>query len=170
MVTLACMKHINHLLLALLCCVTTGAFAQWQWIDKDGHKVFSDRPPPQDVPEKNILKQPRAAGMPAQAAAPAASDTKAAAPTEAASGKDRRLEENKAKAEATEAAKKQADEQRQAQARADNCARAKRVKTQLADGQLVGHVNAKGERSFMDDATRQAEQRRADEIIASDCR
>jgi hypothetical protein len=31
-------------------------------------------------------------------------------------------------------------------------------------------VNAQGERGYMDDATRAAELRRADEVIASDCR
>jgi hypothetical protein len=34
---------------------------------------------------------------------------------------------------------------------------------------LVAHTNAKGERSYMDDATREAELRRADDIIAADC-
>ncbi|MFX6884193.1 DUF4124 domain-containing protein, partial [Acinetobacter baumannii] len=64
-----------------------GAAAQWQWIDKDGRKVFSDRPPPQEIPEKNILKQPggtraarpAAAPVPADAAAVPAPGTSAAA-------------------------------------------------------------------------------------------
>jgi hypothetical protein len=34
--------------------------AQWQWIDKDGRKVYSDRSPPSDIQEKNILKRPAA--------------------------------------------------------------------------------------------------------------
>ncbi|MGE8374965.1 MAG: DUF4124 domain-containing protein, partial [Diaphorobacter nitroreducens] len=61
-------------------------------------------------------------------------------------------------------------EDRVAKARADNCARAKRAKEQLAPGQLVSNVNAKGERGFMDDATRAAELRRAEATIASDCK
>ncbi|WP_216088085.1 DUF4124 domain-containing protein, partial [Shigella flexneri] len=36
-----------------------------QWVDKDGRKVFSDRPPPVDVPAKNILKQPGGSLQPA---------------------------------------------------------------------------------------------------------
>ena len=56
-----------------------------------------------------------------------------------------------------------------AKARADNCARARLNKVQLAPGRLVAHTNAKGERSYMDDATREAELRRADDIIAADC-
>lgn len=163
------MKWHKLLLLALTCFWATGALAQWQWVDKDGRKVFSDRPPPQDIPEKNILKQPHMAGQPRPVAATTSADTPAATPAPTDLGKDKRLEENKAKAEAAEAAKKKADEERQAKARADNCARAKRAKAQLAEGRLVSHVNAQGERSFMDDATRTAELRRADEIIASDC-
>lgn len=166
------MKPHKLLLLALACTWATGAFAQWQWLDKDGRKVFSDRPPPQDVPEKSILKQPHMAGQPRQQAATTAAtgtDTPAAAQAAPGQGKDRQLEDNKVKAEAAEAARKKADEERQAKVRADNCARAKRTKAQLADGQLVAHVNAKGERSFMDDATRAAELRRADEVIAADC-
>ncbi|MES2052695.1 MAG: DUF4124 domain-containing protein, partial [Pseudomonadota bacterium] len=29
------------------------ALAQWQWLDKDGRKVFSDRSPPAEVQEKD---------------------------------------------------------------------------------------------------------------------
>ncbi|MBS0507979.1 MAG: DUF4124 domain-containing protein [Proteobacteria bacterium] len=163
---------LHKLLLPLLACAwATGAFAQWQWLDKDGRKVFSDRPPPLDVPEKNILKQPHRGSLSrATAPAPAASaDAQLAAQAAPGQGKDKQLEDNKAKAEAADAAKKKAEEERLAKVRADNCARAKQLKTQLAPGRLVASTNAKGERSFMDDATREAELRRADGIIASDC-
>ena len=38
------MKMHKLLLLAVACTWALGAAAQWQWIDKDGRKVFSDRP------------------------------------------------------------------------------------------------------------------------------
>lgn len=162
------MKPYKLVLLVLACTWATGAFAQWQWLDKDGRKVFSDRPPPQDIPEKNILKQPHVSGpsRPAASAAPDAAASVQATPT---MGKDKQLEENKAKAEAAEAAKKKAELERQAKVRADNCARARQAKAQLAPGRLVGYTNANGERGFMDDATRAAELSRADATIASDC-
>ena len=50
------MKSLRLLLLAAACAMPALALAQWQWIDKDGRKVFSDRPPPADVPESKILK------------------------------------------------------------------------------------------------------------------
>ena len=165
------MKPARLFIVCALLAASVPALAQYQWIDKDGRRVFSDRAPPAEVPARNILAQPRGASVPVAAAAtaPASATPQAAAASASATGTDKALEEKKKQAEAADAAKKKADEERQAKVRADNCARAKRTKVQLADGQLVGHVNAKGERSFMDDTTRAAELRRADEIIASDC-
>ena len=40
------------------CC--PGCHAQWQWIDKDNKKVFSDQAPPSEIPDKNILRRPGA--------------------------------------------------------------------------------------------------------------
>lgn len=163
------MKTPRLLLATALCCAALSATAQWQWIDKDGRKVFSDRPPPVDVPDKNILKQPgphsKAAPSPAPAPAQAAS-----LPRPAAAGQDKELQERKAKADAEEAAKKQAEEQRQAKARADNCARARQAKATYAQERPLVQTNAQGERELVDEATRAAETKRADEIIASDCR
>lgn len=177
------MKPYKLILLTIACSWAMAASAQWQWLDKDGRKVFSDRPPPMDVPQKNILKEPgnggksRAANT-APAPAPASnSDAQAAAASAPASapalplgsGKDKLLEENKAKADAAEAAKKKAEAERAAKVRAENCARAQKAKARLTSGQLVGHVNEKGERGFMDDATREAELKRADQNIATEC-
>ncbi|WP_092954213.1 DUF4124 domain-containing protein [Paracidovorax konjaci] len=169
------MKLHRLLVLACACSWALGASAQWQWIDKDGRKVFSDRPPPTDVPAKNILKQPGGAAPPpprTQAAnaatdAPGTPASAAAAPRLPAS--DPELQQRKAQADAAEAARKKADEERQAKARAENCLRARQQQAMLSSGQLVSQVNVQGERSFMDDATRAAEMRRAEAAIASDC-
>ena len=64
------MKMHKLLLLAVACTWALGAAAQWQWIDKDGRKVFSDRPPPAEVPAKSILKQPGGAPVARPAATP----------------------------------------------------------------------------------------------------
>ncbi|AVO50401.1 DUF4124 domain-containing protein [Melaminivora suipulveris] len=171
-------KPLKQLLLLVLAgSWALGASAQWQWIDKDGRKVFSDRPPPQDVPEKNVLKQPtlRATAPtpmpPAQAPATAAS---LGAPEAGAPTVDKQLQDKKAQAEAAEAARKQAEEktqaQQQAKARAENCARARQSSNTLSSGMPLAHINDKGERGYMDEATRSAELRRAQEIIARDCK
>lgn len=178
------MKMHKFLLLAVACTWAMGAAAQWQWIDKDGRKVFSDRPPPQDTPEKNILKQPgggvpRSAPAPVAAApaegTPAATTTAAASATKPAAsapgtGKDKALEEKKAQAEAAEAAKKKADEEKLTKAKADNCTRARQAKAAFDSGRPITQSNAQGERIFLDEAGRAAESKRLDGIIAADCK
>lgn len=174
------------LLLAVACTWAMGAAAQWQWIDKDGRKVFSDRPPPQDIPEKSILKQPgpppaRVTAAPAAGAdapnadaATGASATAAATPAKpgasaAGAGKDKALEEKKAQAEAAEAARKKADEQKLAKAKAENCNRARQARAAFDSGRPITQTNAQGERIFLDEAGRTAESKRLDGIIAADC-
>jgi len=173
------------LLLAVACTWAMGATAQWQWIDKDGRKVFSDRPPPQEIPDKSILKQPggnrsaRPAPVPAQASAdgtPGVTSAPAAvasAPKPAAStpggGKDKELEEKKAQAEAAEAAKKKAEDEKVAKAKAENCTRARSAKAAFDAGKPITQANAQGERIFLDGPARAAEAKRVDEIVASDC-
>ncbi|MFN7855191.1 MAG: DUF4124 domain-containing protein [Acidovorax sp.] len=165
------MKMHKLLLLAVACAWALGASAQWQWIDKDGRKVFSDRPPPQDIPEKSILKQPDDRRPVKAAVTPAGGDGAAAAPKAAASSpKDQELEQKKAQAEAAEAAKAKAEQEKLAKARAENCARARQSKATYESGRPMSYTNAKGERGFMDEATRNAEVKRIDGIIASDCK
>jgi len=141
-------------------------FAQWQWLDKDGRKVFSDRPPPTDVPDQRILKRPGAA--PALNAAPAA-DPVAAAPAKPA-GQDRELEARKQQAEAAEAAKRKAEEDRLAQTRADNCLRARQSQNTMNAGLGLVRMDAQGQPVVLDDNARAAEQQRVQSVIASDCR
>lgn len=163
------------LLLAGLLLASLSAVAQYQWIDKDGRRVFSDRAPPADIPVKNILSQPRggaalaAAPAAAEAAMPAASAT-ATAGKAPARGVDKALDDKKKQAEAADAAKQKADEARQAAARADNCKRAQGAKATLDSGMRMARVNAKGEREVLDDAQRAAELKRVNEIIAASCK
>lgn len=176
------MKLHKIALLAIACTWALGAAAQWQWIDKDGRKVFSDRPPPPEIPEKNMLKQPSygaprvvpaAPAAPAAAsaaAAPGAAAAPAAAASAAASGKDKELEKRKAEAEAAEAAKKKAEDEKIAKAKAENCARAKASKAMFESGTPLRQTNAQGERVFLDEAQRNAEVKRIDGVIASDCK
>lgn len=153
------------------------AVAQWQWIDKDGRKVFSDRAPSNDIPQKNILKQPRHADVAAQPASDAATAQTPAASTPAVklsapklSGKDAELEAKKKQAEEEEAAKKKVAEDAQATARAENCERTKNGLATIQSGVRISTLNAKGEREIMDDAARTVEIKRLQGIIQSDCK
>ena len=171
------MKFAHWLVLGCVCLLPLSASAQWQWIDKNGKKVFSDQAPPPDVPEKNILRRsgtppPRAGYTPAPAEAEAAEGAKpreaAAAPKPA--GVDKELEEKTKKAQAEEKAKQAAEAEKNAKIKAENCDRARQGKATFDSGIRVAKVNAKGEREIMDDAARAAEQKRLQTIIESDCK
>ncbi|MBW8723025.1 MAG: DUF4124 domain-containing protein [Polaromonas sp.] len=155
---------------------TIPALAQWQWIDKDGRKVYSDRSPPADIQEKDILKKPRGARM---AAAPVASEEPAAetkpktstnANAPKLSGKDVQLETKKKQADEEEAAKKKADEEKVAAVKADTCERAKKGLSSIQSGNRVITTNAKGEREVLDDAAKAAETRRLQGIADNACK
>lgn len=84
-------------------------------------------------------------------------------------GVDKGLEEQKRKQEEQEAAKAQAEKMKKEAARQENCSRAKQAKATLSSGRMLSTVNANGERGFMDEAARDAELKRADAAIASEC-
>jgi hypothetical protein len=156
------------------------ALAQWQWLDKDGRKVYSDRSPPADIQEKNILKRPPGAKIAAQpvpsedaAAAPAAGSAPAAKNNPGAlklSGKDPQLEAKKKQAEEEEVARKKAEDEKVAAAKAENCNRAKKAMTGLQSGARMTTTNAKGEPEIMDDAAKAAEIKRLQAFADSDCK
>jgi len=140
------------------------AQAQWQWIDSNGRKVFSDRPPPPGVPAHNIVGRPAGSSLP-MSATPAP----APAPTASAPRVDRSLEEKARQAEDAEKAKRAEAEAKVAKARQDNCARARQGLATLESGIRVARVNGQGEREIMDDGARGAEQRRLQTVVQSDC-
>lgn len=167
------MKTHRFLLALAACCFSVTALAQWQWLDKDGRKVFSDRPPPADIPDARILHQPQLRpSAPKPAATTEGEDS--AAPTSAATtktpAKDKELQEKKAQQEAEQAAKAKAEEARQAAVRADNCERARRAKSTYESGRRISQTNAQGEKVLVDETMRAAEVQRLDGIIGSNCR
>ncbi len=169
----------NFFALGLLCACTLAA-AQWQWLDKDGRKVFSDRAPPPDILEKNIIKRPggRSVLPVAPVVAEAADGTALAGQTTAANrtaapangaGLDKELEAKKKQAADAEAAKKKAEEEKITKAKIENCARAKQAKATMDSGVRIGRVNATGEREVMDDGARAAESKRIQVVMSTDC-
>jgi len=176
------MKFVHWLVLGCVVALPLSASAQWQWVDKNGKKVFSDQAPPPDVHEKNILRRvgpppaarstanpnvdaPPAEGTPAEATAPAKT-----AGTPKPTGVDKELEEKTKKAEAEAKAKEAAEAAKVAKAKADNCALARQGKATVDSGMRIAKVNSQGEREIMDDAARAAEQKRLQTVINSDCK
>jgi hypothetical protein len=180
-----CLLSIRRLVAGIALFGAVAAQAQWQWMEKDGRKVYSDRPPPADVLEKNILKRPGGskaaqsaavvgAADPAQAAASAAASAATAAAGPAGnlpklSSVDKELEEKKKKTADAETAKRKAEEERVAKAKADNCSRAKQAKATLDSGVRIARTNAKGEREVMEDPARAEEAKRIQGVMATDC-
>lgn len=174
------MKPIRLSLTLGLCLLAFSASAQWVWMDKDGRKVFSDRPPGVEIPEKSIIKQPgkrvvapvaNSAPGNADEAASAAALAAASAASKAAAkpaGKDKELEDKKKQAEAAEAAKTKAETEKVAAAKAENCERAKRNLATLKSGVRLQRADAKGEREFISDKERASETTRL-EGVASGC-
>lgn len=175
------MKFLQWLVLGCVCALPLSASAQWQWIDKNGKKVFSDQAPPPDVPDKNILRRsgsapPARPSVDAAANDSAATDAAGALPAKARdatgkpSGVDKALEEKTKKAETDAKAKQAAEDAKFAKAKAENCTIARQGKATVDSGMRVATLNAQGEREIMDDAARAAEQKRLQTIIDSDCK
>jgi hypothetical protein len=126
------------------------------------------------VPEKDILQRPAAAtrnivvvpaGQPASAAASAPRPA-ASAPTKAEQEAAARQKQDQER----EAVKQREEERRVAAQRRENCARAQAALRDLQSGIRITRTNERGERVFMDDAQRQAEVNRAQQVIANECR
>ncbi len=151
-------------LVASLC---SPALAQWKWRDKNNQVQYSDLPPPQGVPEANILQRPTAANRRVPpAASAAASAASGLAPVK---GVEPELEAKLRKEEQDKAAKAKAEAEKLAAQKADNCSRARNNLRGLTDGLRVTRVNDKGEREFLDDKARAEEVSRSQATINADC-
>ena len=147
----------------------TPALAQWKWRDKNGNITVSDRPPPRDVSDAEILQRPNV-NQRAPVVASSASEPAAAAASAPKAAVDKDLEARKRGAEAEQQAKAKAEEEKLGVQRAENCRRARAQMAALDSGQRMARFNDKGEREVLDDAGRAAEMRRARDIATSDCK
>ena len=164
------------LLALILASAWLPATAQWVWRDSNGRVTASDRPPPRDVADKDIVSRPSAVdARRAAAAAVAAADAASAAagtPVAAAAppAGERELEARKRAAEQEQSARQRAEEARVAVQRAENCRRARGHVAALEGGQRIVRTNEKGEREVLDDGGRAEELRSVRAVIAADCK
>ena len=161
-------------LLALIVALGSApALAQsiWKWRDKDGHIQVSDRPPPMEIPEKDILQRPHnaRAPMPAPAASDAASDAPLPTSDPALEAKRNKTQADQAAQAAQDKAKKDADTAKRNQAKAETCQRARNQMAALEGGQRMTRMNDKGEREVLDDKGRAAEMARTRDLVNSAC-
>ncbi|WP_409415083.1 DUF4124 domain-containing protein [Comamonas sp.] len=178
--------NTHQLLLALaFSACSSSVFAQWQWIDETGRRVFSDRPPPAHISPQQIVKRPPGTpsatdkviypGMVDATPAPTAPATQPAAVTpNTANAKEDA--DNAAHDKAVEAQRKAEDAERkkqetqQAKARQENCQRARAAQASLQSGSLMAYVNEKGERGIMTEERRQSDLQRTQKIIKDNCK
>lgn len=152
------------------------AHAQWQWRDADGRMVLSDRPPPTEVPLRNILRAPRGVNVPrapaSEAGTPKPAPETAAASTPAPAAKtiaERDIDYRKRQAEAAESAKKAEEAAAEARATREACSALRRNLAALDSGQRIVQIDEKGERSYLDDAGRSTETDKIREQISQRC-
>lgn len=172
-------KNIRPVMACLLLAsvvFSSNAFAQWQWLDDSGRKVYSDMPPPISVPESRVLAQPGRAvqlapaatafqapsnphdvkGQTAPQTAPAVEEVLPPTPEQLALEKE-------------QAAQQAAVEAQNKQIKAANCTAARRALGQLDSGRRATTTNARGEVVFMDEATRNQQRQQTQSIIDSNC-
>lgn len=150
--------------------VSTTGFGQqlYKWVDENGKVQYSDQPPPASAKQQKLdLKVPPPAAQPAEAKSDeksGKSETKAAGPKSLA---EQELEFRKRRVQEEEKAAKQAAEAKQNQQKCDQ------ARSQLAANQQVGRLfsyDAKGERVYVDDQTRQANIEKAQQDINTYCK
>lgn len=166
---IAALRPALRLLLAAtaLALAASAAQAQWKWRDKTGQVNASDRPPPMEVPEKDIISRPTPDAQRRPAPAPAATGASAAP---AKGPLERELDARKRQQEQEQSAKAKAEEEKLAATKSENCRRARGHVAALESGQRIARTNEKGEREILDDRGRADEMRQAREVIASDCK
>lgn len=159
--------------LALALCMAAlpaSAQTQWKWRAANGKVQYSDRPPPAEVAEKDILGRPAGARRPEVQEVPAAASAVAAAPAPARKASDPALEAKRREAELAEKAKQKAEEERLEKQRAENCNRARSYAKSLQDGMRISRTNDKGENEILSDAQRAQEIARTQQVVTSDCK
>ncbi|MBA5638625.1 DUF4124 domain-containing protein [Duganella sp. LX20W] len=152
-----------------LLALSTQALAQYLWIDEKGIKQLSDRPPPPNIPEKNILKAPGKplfnpnAPAPDEQAPDAAEPKTKAPPTLG----ERNADFNKRRAEAAQAAQKSAEEAKRKAAEQSACEAARNNQRALDDGIRITTYDKDGQRTVMGDAERAELAKKTQQALAN---
>lgn len=143
--------------LAVLALLAGSAQAQvYCWTNKDGKRECGDTPP--------AGSRPATISTPSAPSAPANSGAKGNKPPT-----DPEKEFQKRQAESAKAREKDAQAHEQAEAKQENCNRAKDALRILESGQRISRVDKEGERYFLDENQINAEQERARDAVRRNC-
>jgi cytoskeletal protein RodZ len=178
---LRAMASKGTLLAWLFVWVCLPVHAQWQWTDAVGRQVFSDRAPPPDIPDKNIIKRPATSppkstllqtsdGLGQGDVTPTTAGAAVPAALPAVSALDRELEAKRQQAAQAQASAVKAAQERNLKVKIENCTRAKQAKATYESGVRIARTNAAGEPEYLDENARSAELKRIQGVVDSDCR
>ena len=149
---------MKKILLILLMLAGANAFAGLnKWVDADGKVHYSDQPPPANVKATTLRATSDAA---APASAPAAPKTIA----------EREAELKKAQQAERENADKVAKEQARIETEKANCEAAQQNLRTLQEGVRMVEIDAKGERSYLDDDQRRQRIEKAQQDVKNYCK
>lgn len=172
--------HLIALGLGFAVAVPGTTLAQaYKWRDEKGGMVFSDTPPPPNIPRANILQAPK--GM-VPAVAPATGSVTTASPamtsgdggkTGAAAPKsvaEREADYKKRQLQAQKKTKEDAEKNEREQQRLANCEAQRQNLVSMESGQRIARTDSKGERYFVDDEQRAKDVAKArQDMIAAKC-
>jgi hypothetical protein len=155
--------------------VSSGAYAQFIWLDEKGVKQYSDMPPPASVSKKRILKEPGSSSSVTAARAEPAAEGSPPATAVKDKNKDKApmttAEKNadflKRRAEQAEKEKKAAEDAQMAADKAKNCEHARAYQRALQSGERVARADKNGERYFLSDEQRAKEAQDARRVVES---
>ena len=172
-------SHLAALALGLAIACPGAALAQaYKWRDEKGGIVFSDTPPPPNIPRANILQVPKGKFAPAPASAAASGAPASGSPSVSAKAEafvpkttaEREADFKKRQLEAQKKAKEEGEKTAQDQQRSANCDALRQNLVALESGQRVARVDSKGERYFVDDEQRVKEVAKVrQDMAASKC-
>lgn len=149
------------------------ATAQYVWVDEQGIKQLSDRPPPPSVPTSRIIKMPRQAPAGSDVVTPAESGASLPAPDNPAPPPgpatiaDREADFQQRRKAAAAAENKAAGEERDRAAQAANCHAARQNQRALDGGGAIVSYDDNGERSVMDDRQREELAKNTQKVLSS---
>jgi hypothetical protein len=160
------LRSIGAAMIGLI--MATSAFAQYIWLDDNGSKQYSDRPPPITVPQNRILKVPRGSALVAQpeptsAQAGTAASKAASAPQSIA---EKNAEYEKLRLAQAEKDKKEAEKARLAAERTRSCEQARSYQRTLQSGERIARTDKNGERYFISDDQRARESDEARQLVS----
>lgn len=150
---------MSKFLLILLMLASTNTFAAVsKWVDAQGRVHYSDQPPPPATTSETL----RSSSNTQDSASSSVDETKTSAEKDA--------DLKKANAEKQAADDKAAQKKAAEDALKANCATAQANLRALQSGERIKEVDAKGERSYMDDAQRQQRIAAVQQEISNNCK